>query len=284
MAGPTISEIINGTPTAAVGNPFASLPTDGSSYFDTVKSGMPTGAIVGIGVGIILAVVSCFPFRTYNPSLVTLTESNLFIQGLLIGGVYIWLRRIRLFRMTAYKPKEQDQTYESPQQAQYQSNGSRNGYDPHNPQIPINTHQSGTHGVSTLTPYYYNSDSSAQEINAQTLHAANSIPGFPVGSQPPHQMPSQYQPPGHAESSSTPVNAAYSSPNLNDSTAALNRAHTDDSRERHVPHLVEGIHSSPPHTPDSASLQPHNEDNYTHSLISFKQTKNKGKRSDIEDQ
>lgn len=58
MAGPTISEIISSTPTAAVGIPFASLPTDGSSYFDTAKSGMPTGAIVGIGVGIILVVVS----------------------------------------------------------------------------------------------------------------------------------------------------------------------------------------------------------------------------------
>lgn len=170
--------------------------------------------------------------------------------------MYIWLRRIRLFRMTAYKPKEEDQTYESPQQNQSQSNSSRNGYDPHNPQIPMNTHQSRTHGVSTLTPYHYNSDSSAQEINAQNLYAASSIPGSPVGSQPPHQMPSQYQPPGHAESSSTQDNATYSSPNLNDSTSVLNPAHTDDSRERHVPHLFEGIRRSPPHTSDSVSLQP----------------------------
>lgn len=74
MAGTTISGIIYSTPTAAVGNPFASLPTDGSSYFGTVKSGMPTGSIVGIAVGIILAVVSCFPLRASNPSLVTLTN------------------------------------------------------------------------------------------------------------------------------------------------------------------------------------------------------------------
>lgn len=63
--------------------------------------------------------------------------------------------------------------------------------------------------------------------------------------------------------SRTQISTKYFSPNSNDSTSLLNLPHTDDSRERHVPHLVEGVYNSPPHTSDPASLEPPNNDSTT---------------------
>ncbi|CAO3661887.1 unnamed protein product [Umbelopsis vinacea] len=54
----------------------------------------------------------------------------------------------------------------------------------------------------------------------------------------------------------TQISTKYPSPNSKDSTALLDLPHTDNSRERHVPHLVEGVYNSPPHTSDPASLEP----------------------------
>lgn len=182
-----------------------------------------------------------------------------------------------MYKAIAANVEREIQEYERPSLTQYQASGNNK----YASQSSMTSYQRSPYGASPMhTPYYRTAGTefpSMQTNDSQTQYSSSSGPTSPSISHSPSSMPApvpyhrhqesdRYQQPSsntnvsgagiQNNSNRTQFSTKYSSPNSNDSTSLLDLPHSDDSRERHVPHLIEGVYNSPPHTSDPASLEP----------------------------
>jgi hypothetical protein len=146
----------------------------------------------------------------------------------------------------------------------------------------LNAYSHVPYEAPTQVPYNYTTGAHfrpAQEGKLPPKYAANNSSSSSVPNQSPYEMPVPvpynrprenilYQQsaldngafgtgfPVPMEFSRPEFGTNYSSLNTNDSASPLISSHTDDSSERHIPHLGEGASRSAPHTPDPTAPQP----------------------------